>query len=94
MSTTHHGALDHCGWKDSCDAVVPFFSAADITASEKADESKSFVGKLIATLLRNLEIRIENYHFRYEDKELFPGKITTLGLMLKEFLVKAGPKPV
>lgn len=74
---------------ESCDAVVALFSATSTTSSEKSNESNTFLQRMIATLLRNVELRIENCHIRYEDPELCQGKISAFGAMLKEFTVKA-----
>lgn len=47
----------------------------------KADDG--FVERLIAHIIKNVQLKIRNIHIRYEDKITQPGKPFCLGITLK-----------
>lgn len=55
-------------------------------------QEDSFAEKLVANVIKNLQIQISNIHIRYEDTFTRPGKPFAIGITLKEltFQVSSG----
>lgn len=49
---------------------------------EKDDSSDSFFEKLAAQIIKNVQVKIENIHVRYEDQTTIPGVRFSAGLTL------------
>lgn len=52
-------------------------------SADKPKADDSFVEKLAAQIIKNVQLKVKNIHIRYEDRTTNPGKPFCMGITLK-----------
>lgn len=60
--------------------------AATLTA-QNDPKAATYFQSLTTKIIDNIEIKISNIHFRYEDSQTFPGEVFSFGATLESFIV-------
>ena len=69
------------------DSVVSVKSKEEDSEEDKKRNSSSYIQRLTARILDNLEVTIRNIHIRYEDSMTIPGTTFAAGMTLDKFTI-------
>ena len=57
--------------------------------TEVSEKDMGYFQRLTATIVDNLEVKLTNLHFRYEDNQLLPEVCFSAGVTLDSFIIKS-----